>query len=256
MTISTTDNRVNYTADGVLTVFTFDYVVYDEATMTVYLDDVVQGSGYTVNLNADQDTTPGGDVTFDVAPADQADVTLQRLMPNTQLTDYQPYDAFPAETHERALDRLTMSVQQNADALTRVNVAPPSEDLPPVEGEANTASNLGGGTGIFGTKVNVDLRFKSLVAAGSIGIGSDANEITITGTGEPNQSDAEIKVQYEANADTNAFDDAAEAKVAIAIPSDPTVETGMNFINNFVSMTQAAYDLITPDAATVYVIVN
>jgi len=49
-------------------------------------------------------------------------------------------------------------------------------------GEANTASNLGAGEGIFAQKVGVDLQFKSLVAGTNISLASDANEITITGT--------------------------------------------------------------------------
>ena len=50
-------------------------------------------------------------------------------------------------------------------------------------GEANTASNLGTGEGVFGTKVGVQLRFKSLVAGTGISLASDGNEITITNTG-------------------------------------------------------------------------
>jgi len=50
-------------------------------------------------------------------------------------------------------------------------------------GESNTASNLGGGEGVFGTKSGVDLQFKSLVAGTNISLSSDANEITINSTG-------------------------------------------------------------------------
>jgi hypothetical protein len=50
-------------------------------------------------------------------------------------------------------------------------------------GEANTASNLGGGTGVFASKSGVDLRFKSLVAGANMSLSSDANTITLTSTG-------------------------------------------------------------------------
>lgn len=46
-------------------------------------------------------------------------------------------------------------------------------------GEANTASNLGGGEGLYSTKVGVDLRFKSLVAGENVQLSSDANEVTV-----------------------------------------------------------------------------
>jgi hypothetical protein len=47
-------------------------------------------------------------------------------------------------------------------------------------GEANTASNLGAGAGVFSSKVGVDLRFKSLVAGSNVTITPGTNEITIS----------------------------------------------------------------------------
>lgn len=49
-------------------------------------------------------------------------------------------------------------------------------------GEVNTASNLGAGTGIFGSKVGVDLRFKSLIAGTGISISNTSTDITINST--------------------------------------------------------------------------
>lgn len=46
-------------------------------------------------------------------------------------------------------------------------------------GEANTASNLGTGVGIFAGKVGVDLRFKSLIAGSNVTITSTGTDITI-----------------------------------------------------------------------------
>jgi hypothetical protein len=50
---------------------------------------------------------------------------------------------------------------------------------PSAGGEANTASNLGTGEGIFGTKVGVDLRFKSLIAGTGVTFSTTTNDITI-----------------------------------------------------------------------------
>lgn len=50
-------------------------------------------------------------------------------------------------------------------------------------GEANTASNLGAGEGIYASKVGVDLRFKSLVAGTNVSLSSDGNTVTIDATG-------------------------------------------------------------------------
>lgn len=50
-------------------------------------------------------------------------------------------------------------------------------------GEANTASNLGAGTGLFAGKVVADLQFKSLVAGANITLTPDATTVTIAATG-------------------------------------------------------------------------
>jgi len=50
----------------------------------------------------------------------------------------------------------------------------------PQAGEANTATNLGTGEGVFSTKSGVDLRFKSLLAGGNITLTDLGNEISIT----------------------------------------------------------------------------
>lgn len=50
-------------------------------------------------------------------------------------------------------------------------------------GEANTASNLGAGQGVFASKVGVDLRFKSLVAGTNVSLSADGNTITINASG-------------------------------------------------------------------------
>ncbi len=50
-------------------------------------------------------------------------------------------------------------------------------------GEANTASNLGAGEGLFATKVGVDLRFKSLVAGSNVTLTPGGDTITIAATG-------------------------------------------------------------------------
>ncbi|MNQ15583.1 hypothetical protein D3C85_285560 [compost metagenome] len=49
-------------------------------------------------------------------------------------------------------------------------------------GEANTASNLGAGEGLFAQKVGADLQFKTVVAGANISLASDGTTLTITAT--------------------------------------------------------------------------
>jgi hypothetical protein len=56
-------------------------------------------------------------------------------------------------------------------------------DGPPADGEANTASNVGTGAGVYKEKVDVDLRFKTLVAGDNITITVTDNEVIISSTG-------------------------------------------------------------------------
>jgi hypothetical protein len=50
-------------------------------------------------------------------------------------------------------------------------------------GEINTASNVGGGSGVFKQKTGVDLEFKSLVAGTNITLTNNTNDITIAAAG-------------------------------------------------------------------------
>jgi len=74
---------------------------------------------------------------------------------------------FSASTHNHNLNDLA---EKSYNSLT---------DKPAL-GEANTASNLGTGEGVFANKDNLDLELKSLVAGDGVQLSSDANEITIS----------------------------------------------------------------------------
>jgi hypothetical protein len=126
MTISTTTNRKVYSANGATTIFAYDYLILDQTHLNVYL--LIGGVLVLQTLTTDYtvsgvDNPSGGNVTFVSAPAaGTANVVIQRVVPLTQLVDYVANDAFPADTHEEALDLLTMITQQLSDALARAVV--------------------------------------------------------------------------------------------------------------------------------------
>lgn len=123
MTISTTASRISYNGNGSTTAFSFPYRFLTNADLTV-IKVAADGTETTLTLNtnytvtgADQDA--GGTVTVSVAPLSGQRLVIYREIDITQEVDYITGDAFPAETHERALDRLTMIAQQHQDAIDR-----------------------------------------------------------------------------------------------------------------------------------------
>ncbi len=107
MTLSTTLNRISYTAGAADVTFPYTFKILATTDLDVYVDEVLQTSGYTVTGAGDP---TGGNVVFAVAPG-VSTVLIVRNTPLTQSTDYTEGDAFPAASHEDALDKLTMMMQ-------------------------------------------------------------------------------------------------------------------------------------------------
>lgn len=117
MTISSTVNRLAYTGNGSTTAFSVSFKFIDPEDLVLYVDDAIQvlDTDYTVSGGAGST----GTVTFSTAPVSAERITILRDPAVLQETDYSENDNFPAETHERALDRLTMIAQRNRDLLDR-----------------------------------------------------------------------------------------------------------------------------------------
>ena len=119
MTVSTTTTEVSYTGDGIVTAFsvTFQFFgttttaeleVIERTIATGAEDTKVNGTDYTVSGG----NNATGTVTATTAPASTVQWVIRRNTTQTQETDYVENDAFPAETHEDALDRVTMISQE------------------------------------------------------------------------------------------------------------------------------------------------
>ena len=125
----TVDVQVPYTelqGNGVSTSFGYPFLLPSAAWLRVYLNQVLQTGGYSVTgLN----NPAGGQVLFTTPPALGAIILLTRISPLNQLVDLQPYDAFPAQTVEDALNKMTIIAQQVQAALIgRVGI--PETELP------------------------------------------------------------------------------------------------------------------------------
>jgi len=117
MTVTTTTTTVSYAGNGSTQVFAYTFRILRAEDIVVKLRDATTGVETTQVLNTDYTVSnvgvvTGGNVTFTVAPASGKNVILQRDSQITQDTDYIANDAFPAETHELALDKLTLIAQE------------------------------------------------------------------------------------------------------------------------------------------------
>lgn len=116
MTVSTTDSRRKLLGNGVSTAFPFNLYFLEADDLVVFVGGILQTSGYTVTGAGNE---AGGTVTFTSPPANGVEIIIIRDPDLKQLTDYAANDAFPAESHERALDKLTMIAQRLAEKLVR-----------------------------------------------------------------------------------------------------------------------------------------
>jgi len=128
MTLSTEINRLTFTGNDSTTVFSVTYPFFDEGDLTVTL--VVDSTGIeTVQTITTHYTVAGGDggtgsVTMVTAPATGETLVIERSMSYIQETDYTDGGSFPADTHESALDKAVMLIQQLLDKMDRALILP------------------------------------------------------------------------------------------------------------------------------------
>lgn len=147
MTVSNTTSRADYTGNGVTTAFAVPFYFLDQTHLTVLRTVIATGVSTTLVLGTDYTVAGagvpgGGTVTCTTAPTAAQRISILRNVPLTQLTDYVPNDPFPAESHERALDQLTMIAQQVNEVTSRaIRVASADPSAPGALPEAAARAN-------------------------------------------------------------------------------------------------------------------
>lgn len=152
MTITSTVNRISHAGDGVTTTpFSFPYLFFADGDLTVILRVDATGVETTQVLTTDYTVTGAGTTTgfisMTTAPAVGETLVILREVAATQGTDYRAGDPFPAETHEQALDRLTMLVQQLLETDDRAITLPKSSSLTPTMPEPGAGEVIGWNSG-------------------------------------------------------------------------------------------------------------
>lgn len=129
MTVSNTQARELYTCNGVTTVRTVPFRILDETHLRIVKYTIATGATEDLVLNTDYTVSDVGaaNATFTTIGASSPYTSAVKLIairnvPLSQQEDYVDNDSFPAESHEEALDKVTMALQQHADILSRAAV--------------------------------------------------------------------------------------------------------------------------------------
>ena len=132
MTVETTISKAGpYAGAGTVGPFPINFRFLEDSHLRAIKTDA-SGVSSTISLNTDYSVTgagtaSGGTVMLTVPLPVGWKLTILRDVPATQEADYVENDPFPAESHERALDKLTMLVQQQGEAMGRALIVPPTD---------------------------------------------------------------------------------------------------------------------------------
>lgn len=144
MTVSSANAKAVHQTSLEVSDYTFPFKVFQSSEVAVSLVDRISRREAALNLGSDYEVLnvgqeSGGTVRLSEAGQRKAGngqhLIILRSMRFLQEIDYRPHDIFPAETHERALDILTMQDQELREMLGRAFIAPPDQNNPIEYGE-------------------------------------------------------------------------------------------------------------------------
>ena len=152
-----------FTGDSIATAFPFSFKVFKVTELIVVRTDLsnndvtlTYGTDYSVTLNADQNASPGGTITYKVASVTAALPTGYKLNATSDIDNLQPMALtnnggfFPKVLNDSA-DRLTIMVQQLVRAVNSSLKFPLSDGTGLNANLPNKASRLGKYLGFDGT---------------------------------------------------------------------------------------------------------
>jgi hypothetical protein len=158
--------KLTFTADGATAQFDFtDFAIYDETHLAVYIDEVKQTSGYTVNLT-DSTFPKRGNVVFDTEPEEGSMVVLKPEPPLTQTLNFINNESTPALLQNRSLDLIVQTLQDFSEQLGRCVKSGINTDEP---GDVIDWTTVIGSGSITAAMLNTDVTtlINSLIAAGT-----------------------------------------------------------------------------------------
>jgi hypothetical protein len=133
MTISSTNRKAGpYTGAGSTGPYSFAFKVFQASdllvvkvnTTTTIETTLTLTTDYTVSLNADQNSNPGGSITLTNALASGYNMVISSTVPLLQTTDLTNQGGFYPEVITNSLDKLTIITQQLNEGLSRAAQLP------------------------------------------------------------------------------------------------------------------------------------
>ena len=137
MTINSNTRKAGpFVGNGVTTTFPFTFKVFAAAdllvvrvnTTTEVETTLVLGTDYSVTLNAEQNSSPGGNVVLTSALASGNNMIITSDIQNLQPTDLTNQGGFYPEVINDALDRATIQIQQLQEGVDRAAKLPITSD--------------------------------------------------------------------------------------------------------------------------------
>ncbi|MBV4365927.1 hypothetical protein [Erwinia phyllosphaerae] len=146
MTVSSSQSYEEYSGDGSTTSFTLPFYFLLNSDVSCFISNAdgvisspLNGDDFSVTGAGD---SAGGVATFNSAPGTGSKILLYRDPPVTQETKYYENGKFPAASHEAALDKLTMLIQEYGWRFDSLALHKPSFFSDYFDAKSNKISNV------------------------------------------------------------------------------------------------------------------
>lgn len=239
MTVSPGVSRADYIGNGVTTTYDVPFQFFE---IIVFLNnfEVINGTDYTITQ-----TSPGmpGSVTFTTAPGNGVPVSIQGNTVIKQDVDLTDEDAFPADTIERAFDRLTMISKDLATLFATTKDAETSA----IEAAASGAAAITSAAAAHASEVNAAASQSAAAASATLASGaatsagnSATSASTSAGNAAASATSANTSELAAATSETNAENSATAAANSATAANTSKTNAATSETNAAASATSAA----------------
>lgn len=119
-----------YLGNGTTKNFPFTFMYWDDSEINVYINETLQTTGYTISSS---DKTAGGTIIFNTAPANNANITINRLVDVKRYSEFEESGTFKAAVINDELNRIVAEIQQVSEEISRCLKSGLTDNLTPEE---------------------------------------------------------------------------------------------------------------------------